>query len=363
MRMPMKKTITPVLLGTAMLLCVMTAGAQTVSLSLIQSIQGDTLQVDLYLQATQPLPDSLGDATFVFEYDHSRLSCIGKDEYSDGRWDDDFSDGYCDLSSSHVSPNVSLDVIKSGIGDGLGIPAEATRVGRILFRIEVFDGISGVSWSSAIPSAVYSWNGEDITSHFILSSPGDFYLSVPIAGFSADTTLGFTPCHVRFTDHSSGLITNWYWDFGDGSISTEQNPEYTYTEPDTFSVSLTVTGPGGSDTKIRENYIIIMSQTSVTDPFVSAPVSYQLYQNYPNPFNPETRFCYQLPEESTVSILIYSLLGQKIRDVVHAKQPAGHYEGIWNGKDDLNRDVPSGIYILQIHAGSFRAVRRMTLLR
>ncbi len=65
---------------------------------------------------------------------------------------------------------------------------------------------------------------------------------------SANLTSGEAPLTVGFTDLSTGNITSWLWTFGDNTTSTAQNPSHTYTTAGTFPVSLTVTGPGGSNT-------------------------------------------------------------------------------------------------------------------
>ena len=71
--------------------------------------------------------------------------------------------------------------------------------------------------------------------------------AAPLASFSASPTSGVAPLTVNFTDTSTGLITSWLWDFGGGVTSTLQNPSNTFLNPGTYTVSLTVTGPGGSN--------------------------------------------------------------------------------------------------------------------
>lgn len=77
------------------------------------------------------------------------------------------------------------------------------------------------------------------------------------AGFSGTPTEGEAPFEVSFTDSSSGDISSWSWDFDNsGSVdSTDQNPDYTYNTPGTYTVKLTVSGLGGVDTETKTNYI------------------------------------------------------------------------------------------------------------
>jgi PKD repeat protein len=89
----------------------------------------------------------------------------------------------------------------------------------------------------------------------------------PSANFSATPTRGDAPVAVKFTDKSSGPITSWNWSFGDGTSSTNANPTHTYSKPGDFTVTLTVKGPNGSDTKIRINYITVESKNPIVHIF------------------------------------------------------------------------------------------------
>ena len=68
---------------------------------------------------------------------------------------------------------------------------------------------------------------------------------IPIANFTTNTTNGTAPLNVQFNDQSTGNITEYYWTFGEGNTSTTQNHIYTYNTPGTYTVTETVTGPGG----------------------------------------------------------------------------------------------------------------------
>lgn len=77
----------------------------------------------------------------------------------------------------------------------------------------------------------------------------------PEADFSAAPLTGDIPFTVRFSDLSKNRPTEWKWDFGDGSGSTEQNPVHTYTLPGTYNAKLKVTSHFGSDALSRTNYL------------------------------------------------------------------------------------------------------------
>ncbi len=79
----------------------------------------------------------------------------------------------------------------------------------------------------------------------------------PAAAFTADKTVGNAPLTVQFTDQSTGTITARQWTFGDGDQSSATSPAHTYQVPGVYSVSLTVTGPGGSDTRTKTDYITV----------------------------------------------------------------------------------------------------------
>jgi PGF-pre-PGF domain-containing protein len=77
----------------------------------------------------------------------------------------------------------------------------------------------------------------------------------PVAGFTSDVTSGAVPLSVNFTDQSSNSPTSWFWDFGDGINSTEQDPNHVYTSVGIYNVSLNVTNAGGSNTSMQTAYI------------------------------------------------------------------------------------------------------------
>jgi beta propeller repeat protein len=82
----------------------------------------------------------------------------------------------------------------------------------------------------------------------------------PIASFQADTLNGTAPFTVRFSDTSTGDVKAWSWRFGDGGTSSAQNPEHTYLAAGTYTVSLEVENPAGSDTETKSGYITLIGR-------------------------------------------------------------------------------------------------------
>ncbi len=95
----------------------------------------------------------------------------------------------------------------------------------------------------------------------------------------------------------------------------------------------------------------------------SAPTEMTLYQNYPNPFNPETTILYSLQEAGKVKLSIYNVMGQRVKQVVNGYQTAGHHMIIWNGRDEHNNPLPSGIYFYQLEFNDQSKSRKLELVK
>ncbi|MEW6072794.1 MAG: PKD domain-containing protein [Planctomycetota bacterium] len=79
----------------------------------------------------------------------------------------------------------------------------------------------------------------------------------PAADFAGSPTIGDAPLEVTFTDLTTGDVSSWSWSFGDGGTSAVRHPAYTYTQPGTYTVSLTASGIGGSDTETKADYVLV----------------------------------------------------------------------------------------------------------
>ena len=93
------------------------------------------------------------------------------------------------------------------------------------------------------------------------------------------------------------------------------------------------------------------------------PTTYSLSQNYPNPFNPTTNFSYSVPNKTDVRIVVYDLFGREIKTLVNENKEAGIYNITWNGRDNNNRQVSTGVYFYKMQASDFQKTMKMLLMK
>jgi subtilisin family serine protease len=93
------------------------------------------------------------------------------------------------------------------------------------------------------------------------------------------------------------------------------------------------------------------------------PDEYILKQNFPNPFNGITRIKYSMPSGGNISINIYNLLGQKVQEIFHGYAAIGNHEALWDGKNALGQEMPSGIYFYNIRGENFSDSKKMIILK
>jgi len=94
------------------------------------------------------------------------------------------------------------------------------------------------------------------------------------------------------------------------------------------------------------------------------PFEASLISNYPNPFNPKTNISYNLQEAGYITIEVFNMKGQIIRTLVDQYKEAGTQSVEWNGLDDDNNSVSSGIYFYNMKAGGeYKSTRKMILLK
>ncbi len=109
-----------------------------------------------------------------------------------------------------------------------------------------------------------------------------------------------------------------------------------------------------------------VSQSNVIEVLLGArmPLPTEFAVNvYPNPFNPSTTITYSLPEAAPVTVVIYDVLGQQVRQLISQNNAPGRYQVQWDARDNQGRSVASGVYIAKINAGTSTLSQKMLLLK
>jgi hypothetical protein len=170
-----------------------------------------------------------------------------------------------------------------------------------------------------------------------------------------DTLFGFIP-------DSSKIV---------GSISKDSSSfdDHNWVYGTTYYYKLSAWDLTNHQSPYSDELMIKATDVPWTDEIKVEIDKYSLSQNYPNPFNPVTTICYYIPDigakPAKVEIIVYNLLGAKIRTLVSEYKYPGEYRVVWDGRDDSRKDVSSGIYFyrMTIWGSEFSKAKKMMLLR
>jgi len=102
---------------------------------------------------------------------------------------------------------------------------------------------------------------------------------------------------------------------------------------------------------------------SVSKNKMTFPNTFQLEQNFPNPFNPVTDISFYLPQKALAKLTIYNLCGERVCELINSELATGWHRLNWNGRNQFDQPVASGIYFYQLIANGNTLTRQMLLMR
>jgi hypothetical protein len=173
-------------------------------------------------------------------------------------------------------------------------------------------------------------------------------------------------CPPRFVDSDTWICYNLYKD-GNliQTIPADQN-SVNIENDGTHEYYLTVVSDIGESqpTNTIEIGVVENSDNHVNNP------GFVLSQNYPNPFNPSgsergnsTTISFTIPSDGNVNIAVYNIKGQKIKSLINQEYSKGNHRIIWNGKDDNNKIISSGVYFYRLKSGKYTSTKKILILK
>ena len=173
--------------------------------------------------------------------------------------------------------------------------------------------------------------------------------AIPVPDFTSDEQGGAAPLSVQFEDLSTGEPVLWFWEFGDGSVSTVQNPSHIYESTGVYSVSLEVTTSFGcNDEIVKEDYIDVI--TGVATHLIDSNINL-----YPNPSKGDI-YVEVSGYTGTIEASVINLFGVEVISET--------WKEINNGethKFDLSQ-FESGTYYIVLQTDDQKVVKRFVIL-
>lgn len=253
----------------------------------------------------------------------------------------------------------------SGTSENLeGVFFTNTNAGIIVGQsgtiLKTTDG--GTNWvpqTSGITSTLFSVSFADVNTGWAVGQDGIILKTIDGGTSWGPQTSGTLEwlLSVSFTDANTGEAVGTgganfrTTDGGTTWISQTSGTEVLYGA--SFTDANTGTAVGENGTILR-----MSTTTGIEDNTTKIPADFVLMQNYPNPFNPSTVIRYAVPEDASVSLIIYDALGNQILELVNGDVAAGNHEVVFDAGN-----FASGIYFYRLTAGSFTQINKMLLLK
>ena len=164
---------------------------------------------------------------------------------------------------------------------------------------------------------------------------------------------------VYFDSDSSGFPYANSVDVGIDTTYTFSN----LTTEDSLFIAVTCYDNSGEESWYSKEVEVTFDEVGIDDNVLPLHKSFYLSQNHPNPFNHETTISFSIPKDSKVELSIYNIAGQKIKTLANENFQRGYHKVVWNGKDERDKLVSSGIYIYKLETDNFYEIKKAILLK
>ena len=349
----------------------------------VQTKNGSFWDMDVEIRSTGD-PFVLSTSSFFLNFPTSpaRFSTPARVDANDGPWDVNSDFDYTQMGFNSNSDYLGLTVEFQGGTDNTGqvVPSSWTRIGTLRLTITDESQSSGLTWRligtvtqvARLTSPGVSGGGStSITALGTFNPPSNSLLPVELTSFTAksvsDKAVSLSWQTKTEVDNygfeverkvGNGVSGEGVWEkigFMPGYGNSNSPKDYSFVDKN----------PAGGS-----KFIYRLKQLDNTGTFEYSdqveiellPDNFTLYQNYPNPFNPETNIKFAVPKAGNMTLSVYNILGEKVRDLVTGFMDVGIHEISFDGKDLTN-----GTYIYRLQAesadGGFIQVKKMLLMK
>jgi len=181
------------------------------------------------------------------------------------------------------------------------------------------------------------------------------------------------PANVTAESQEPNIIISWstpttrgiasYSIFRDNEVIAEDIMASPYEDLDlpsgNYIYNVIAVYDGGWESEMSNNAFIMHTDTND----LLKPVTTELTGNYPNPFNPTTTISFSTKAAGFVSVNIYNMKGQLVKKLVEGNLEAAYHNILWDGRDDSNKTVSSGIYFYKMKTTDYSATQKMILMK
>ena len=207
----------------------------------------------------------------------------------------------------------------------------------ILPQLEIPEDVTSVTLEYYIWTML--WNYPNETYSIVVST-------------TTPTASAFTPIYTNTFTRFDNSPTLTLHDLSDYIGQTIYVGFWHHTQEDMMGIVI-------DDVKVELGFRHIVSENN----FSVTPIVSSLKGNYPNPFNPSTTIHFDMAKEGDVLIEIYNIRGQKVKTLVDSKFGVGNHKIEWNGIDDNNRNLASGVYFYNFKTNGVNTTKRMVLMK
>lgn len=316
--------------------------------------------IDLFVVSERPIYNSLGTegavAEIISSEDTTMLDLALLDSYEgivsiySGKYTILEEGDYSFVFSGQDQNGISFDPVTQNISIGMAKPLAA-------MDMNLPNGLGRLSVpSNAVNSSRFIVASRRAASREVVSQFPDLpegvqlvsdIISVGHEGVNLDRTaqlsLSFAAEYAaESSDLGVYLLREGEWQYVGGRINIESS---------TIQV----------ETNHLGRFIIARGDHPVED--MMLPDVMTLDQNYPNPFNPSTTITFSLPNDASVNVKVFNMLGQEVASLADGYFQRGRHELVWNAHDADQRRIASGVYFYSIESGDLRLVKKMVVLK